>query len=119
MFKSSPLQCKIFFRFSFTRTQLQARGLVVFGTASDADSRLLKTMRLQSELGTAQNVPESWQGLFCCSFKSQHVNFQDFLHIESKVRKTLLESHFPKKFGDEGISLEHVRVSLTNISVNF
>uniref|UniRef100_A0A336MEY4 CSON014468 protein n=1 Tax=Culicoides sonorensis TaxID=179676 RepID=A0A336MEY4_CULSO len=69
---------------------LNDAGVMVLGISSDGDSRLLKYMRLQINLGNARSdLPEGWNQYFYADLFTNISPMQDNLHILTKLRNGL------------------------------
>lgn len=85
----------------------------VLGFGSDADGRLLKSMKatikLSMQLGKKN---DKWNPFFYASLNPVTICLQDHAHILSKTRARLLRTCSPMRIGDHWITLEDLRVSL-------
>lgn len=87
--------------------------IIVHGNSSDGDSRLLKAMKICSQLGSIidDDKFEDWKGLFFAILSNDISSLQDLFHIISKIRTRLLETSCPMRIGSYKISLATLRVS--------
>lgn len=84
------------------------------GNSSDADPRLLKAMKIYSQLGNTiddSNFQE-WKPFFFAKLDNDMACLQDLFHIISKMRTRLLETSCPMRIGNFKISLTTLRVSI-------
>lgn len=72
------------------KQRLTEFGVTVLGVSSDGDSRLLKYMRLQINLGNENSdLPEIWKQYFYADISTSLAPIQDNLHILTKLRNVL------------------------------
>lgn len=102
-------------RWSFIKEQLQQLNIQILGYSSDGDPKLLKSMKIASNLG----IKESLVNFKDCTWFSAHapdfICVQDPTHIGTKLRNRLLKPSILLPFGKFLISKSHL-VVLTKIS---
>jgi hypothetical protein len=82
-------------RWKYFETRLKEKGINILGYSSDGDSRLLKSMRIVSELPTlnsnAKSIPNGWSKWFFASMSTQRpVCIQDTVHVGGKFKTRLM-----------------------------
>lgn len=104
-----------YFRWSYVKTELSKQGIIVHGNSSDADPRLLKAMKIFTNLGyvVEDDQFEKWKGLFFAKITNDMFCLQDLFHIISKIRTRLLETSCPMRIGNHKISLTTLRVNFS------
>lgn len=84
---------------------MNAVGIQTVGYGADSDSRLLKAMKLTMSLGQRTEFKYIFGNL-----KPSSINFQDYMHILTKLKAILNDPAFPLKIGDHKISVATLKV---------
>jgi hypothetical protein len=91
-------------RWECMEKRLSDAGIETLGYSSDGNSRLLKSMRMLSELPLKNlensTTPTSWKPWFSSRFNpSRPICIQDTVHLVGKLRTRLLKKEKPIKIG--------------------
>lgn len=100
-------------RWNFTK--LLHHGIVVDNFASDGDPRLLKVMKMKSEIGI-QELSFFDCEWFSCGSSSDTTFTHDPIHIGTKCRARVLKTSRVTSIGQKVISIAHLKYLLKNVS---
>lgn len=111
-------------RWKFIIKKCRGEGIEILGFSSDGDTRLLKGMKMWSQLGvqiegkktanastlTEENseIPQTWPW-YNCDLKVQENFVQDSVHIGVKLRNRLCKSDVKLTVGNKRISIDHLK----------
>lgn len=102
-------------RWRFTKEELSKHDIQVIGFGTDCDLRCLRNMKDIICLGQKLNDAEypGWSKFFCCTMNPEFINFQDTLHIFTKLRQRLIKKKV-MHVGDSEINVQDLKVSNNN-----
>lgn len=103
-------------RWSFITKLLEDNGIRVLGYSSDGDPRLLKAMRMMTNIGvTPRNESFKIDG-FHAEYKPNQIFIQDTVHLVTKLKTRLFKISVTLPIGNYIISASHVKYLLYNFS---
>ncbi|XP_043289665.1 uncharacterized protein [Venturia canescens] len=107
-------------RWKYIISCLKKEGITVFGISSDGDPRLLKAMRVQSQLGTNSTVDTGSFSMrfpyFHASCEPEVIFIQDTIHIGAKLRTRLLKPSIILPMGNFIITASHLKILMDTVS---
>lgn len=103
-------------RWDFVVTELQSLNIQVLGISSDGDSRLLKSMKICSQLGTTTPSNNSYQNCSWYSVDERFICVQDPTHVGTKLRNRLLKPSILLPIGKLLISKSHLAYLIKTLS---
>lgn len=87
-------------------------GINVEGISSDGDSRLLRCMKLKTQIG--RKHPDSMPPYFNCSItKTSYI--QDTVHVGTKLRNKLLQPSALLPMGTQQVSITHLKILINDV----
>ncbi|XP_046409390.1 uncharacterized protein [Neodiprion pinetum] len=106
-------------RFQFIYEQCQQFGIRVLGFSSDGDPRLLKAMRIESQIGIS-NLDllfgkENWTW-FNSEFCSEYFVCQDTVHIGTKLRNRFIKNSIVLPMGNNIATVSHLKLLIQSQS---
>lgn len=104
-------------RWSYIKEELEKLNIKILGISSDGDSRLLKSMKISSQLGVKTSTNDIFKD--CIWFSTDATEFicvQDSTHIGTKLRNRILKPSIILPIGTFLISKSHMVVLLKNYS---
>lgn len=103
-------------RWNTIKELAKQEGIRILGFSSDGDWRLLKVMRLESQVLQA-SCPEylNWHW-FHCTFNSETIYIQDTVHILTKLKTRFTKPSVFLPFGNDVISSSHLLKLITDYS---
>lgn len=92
-------------RWKYTNTELMKFGIKVLGVSSDGDTRLLRGMKINTQLGSVNNEFDFF------NIKSSDVSYvQDTIHIGTKLRNRILTPSIVLPMGKKIVSISHLKI---------
>lgn len=102
-------------RWEKMKTLAQKNGIEILGFSSDGDTRLLKCMRLNSQLPVSSEDKCDWKW-FAGSLNPKNICIQDTVHIGTKLRTRFIKPSILLPFGKYIISSSHLKYLIDNVS---